>query len=91
MSGSLFGGSTVYFPCQLCGWGVSLHRLVTLLPTTWAFIAVCSVLRLVEGIGTAMFNIALFSTLPKFFPKSVTRLVVSWSKFLCKFSLIDIV
>ena len=42
----------------------------------WAFIAICTVLRVLEGVGSALLFTAIFSTFAQLFPKSVSTLVV---------------
>ena len=51
-------------------------RFVTKIPSTWGFILVCMVLRAAEGVGSAMFFTATFSTFPKLFPNHVSLMVV---------------
>ena len=55
-------------------------RFVNLIPNEWSFVLSCIVLRLLEGLGTAVLNTAIFSTFPKLFPKSVATLVVTQQK-----------
>ena len=43
----------------------------------WVFIVYCVLLRMVEGIGTAMYITATFTILPLLFPKHVGTSTVS--------------
>lgn len=52
------------------------YRFVISLPSTWGFILACILLRVVEGAGTAMFFTAVFATVPKLCPDSVTLVMV---------------
>ena len=52
------------------------------IPSTWGFTLVCMVLRAAEGVGSAMFYTATFSTFPKLFPNHVSLMVVSSLSFI---------
>ena len=51
-------------------------RFVLEIPSTWGFILTCMLLRIAEGVGTALFFTGTFSTFPKLFPNSVSLLMV---------------
>ena len=56
-------------------------RFVDLITSSWMFVVTCVVLRLVEGVGTAIVSTAIFSTFPVLFPKSVATLVVTHHQY----------
>ena len=43
----------------------------------WIFVTFCVLLRMVEGVGSAMFITAAFTLLPLLFPNSVGTMTVS--------------
>ena len=47
-----------------------------MLSSGWMFITFCVLLRVTEGVGTAMFVTATFTILPVLFPKSVGTIMV---------------
>ncbi len=51
-------------------------RFVDLLPANWVFVVICVLLRIVEGIGTALLFTVTFTVLPILFPNSVATLMV---------------
>ena len=51
-------------------------RVIAIVPVNWVFILICVILRLLEGVGTALVGTSIFSALPYFFPKSVGTLMV---------------
>ena len=55
--------------CCLC-------RFVVMIPSTWGFVAVAITLRLVEGVGSAMFVTATYYILPILFPKRISTMMV---------------
>ena len=60
-----------------CYFDLYIHNRATKsIPPTWGFVVVCFLLRSIEGVGTAMFFTAVFSTFPKLFPGSVSILMV---------------
>ena len=60
-------------------WGTVLfyNRLALYIPSVWGFILFCLLLRVLEGVGVAMFTTATFATFAKFFPDSVGTLMVT--------------
>ena len=52
-------------------------RFVDQLPSNWVFVLYCVLLRMTEGVGSAMFVTATFTVLPVLFPKSVATIMVS--------------
>ena len=56
------------------------YRFVDLLPANWVFVVICIVLRMTEGIGSAMFITAAFTVAPLLFPNSVATIVVLYTK-----------
>ena len=47
------------------------------LPSGWVFIVACVLLRLIEGIGSAMFTTAMFSLLQQLYPDNVGLMMVN--------------
>ncbi len=56
--------------------GFISSRFVDLLPANWVFIVVCVLLKVIEGIGTALFFTVTFTVLLVLFPNSVATLMV---------------
>lgn len=56
--------------------GIICYRFTAMVDSSWTFIVICIVLRLLEGVGTAMLTTAIFSTFPHLFPKAVGTLMV---------------
>ena len=68
----------------VCTDGMSLSRICSyrcrfmpMVPSGWIFIILCILLRMAEGVGSALFGTALITLIPILYPKSVGTLVVS--------------
>ena len=48
-----------------------------MLPSGWVFIIMCIVLRLIEGVGSALFMTGALAIVPQLYPDSVGRVTVS--------------
>jgi len=46
------------------------------MPSGWVFILFCVLLRMTEGVGSAMFFTSAFALLPELFPKHVATVMV---------------
>jgi len=59
----------------------SVHtpRFTSLMPSGWVFILFCVLLRMTEGVGSAMLTTAAFALLPELFPNHVGTLMVCTS------------
>ena len=53
-----------------------IHSFVVSMPSGWVFIMFCILLRLTEGVGSAMFATSLYAQLPELFPHSVGTMTV---------------
>ena len=56
-----------------------INRFTNAIASKWVFIASCLLLRIVEGVGTAILNTTIFAVFPKLYPKSVGTLVVYYN------------
>ena len=54
-----------------------------MLPSGWVFIIMCIVLRLIEGVGSALFMTGALAIVPQLYPDSVGRVTVSNNLLLC--------
>ena len=52
-------------------------RFVAQLPPGWVFILFCTLLRMTEGAGSAMFFTAVFTLLPEYYPSRVGTVLVN--------------
>lgn len=55
----------------------NVYRFVADLPSGWVFILFCTLLRMTEGVGSAMFFTATFTLLPEYYPSRIGTLLVS--------------
>ena len=53
-----------------------VRSFVVSMPSGWVFIMFCILLRLTEGVGSAMFATSLYAQLPELFPHSVGTMSV---------------
>ena len=53
------------------------HRFVTLLPAGWIFIVFAIILRLAEGVGTALATTPTLALIPGLYPERVSTVMVS--------------
>jgi hypothetical protein len=51
-------------------------RFVAELPSGWVFILFCVLLRMTEGVGSAMYFTAAFTLVPQFYPTRVSTVMV---------------
>ena len=54
-------------------------RFVAELPSGWVFILFCVLLRMTEGVGSAMYFTATFTLVPEFYPNRVSTIMVIMS------------
>ena len=54
-----------------------------MLPSGWIFIMMCILLRLIEGIGSALFMTGALAIVPQLYPDSIGRVIVSSKLLLC--------
>ena len=52
------------------------YRLSVYLPSGWPFIVTCIVLRIIEGVATALFTTAGYTLLTELYPESTGFIVV---------------
>ena len=61
-----------------CKHVVYCYRFVAELPSGWVFILFCVLLRMTEGVGSAMYFTATFTLVPEFYPTKVSTVMVSY-------------
>ena len=54
------------------------YRFVADLPAGWIFILFCVLLRMAEGVGSAMYFTAMFTLVPEFYPTRVSTVMVNY-------------
>ena len=52
------------------------HSFTAMMPSGWVFILFCILLRMTEGVGSAMLSTASFSLLPELFPNRLATVMV---------------
>lgn len=57
------------------------YRFVSELPSGWIFILFCVLLRMTEGVGSAMLFTAVFTLLPEYYPSKVGTIMVNLKNF----------
>ena len=55
---------------------VATRSFTAMMPSGWVFILFCILLRMTEGVGSAMLSTAAFSLLPELFPNHLATVMV---------------
>ncbi len=71
---SKFNWITILFSSLTCH--TYSYRLCIYLPSGWPFIVICIVLRIIEGVATALFTTAGYTLLTELYPESTGFIVV---------------
>ena len=66
-----------------------LYSFVTAMPSGWMFVMFSTLLRLTEGVGSAMFSTSVYAQLPELFPQSVGTMTVCIRNKLLQFACVS--
>lgn len=64
--------------CNIMPKLIHTRRFVAELPSGWVFILFCVLLRMTEGVGSAMYFTATFTLVPEFYPTKVSTVMVNY-------------